>query len=188
MMTPLARYKILHQMGLVGPLPTVNDQRGWALIDDRVPPEGEADGEFTSFIQWVNKASSWIGYTGAKCYDKLGRRCRNGGDMQRARDEDAFPVRWYWPSRFPPPQPELKVSVLAILKQLFDAEGFSLPADQIRSQTGKTKARKSFLSALEEAGYIVANDNGYEMTEFGRTEYPYEVDRHRQLSYIRPYR
>ncbi len=75
----------------------------WDLIDDSVQPEGEADGEFTSFQQWVDKAASWIGGTGAKCYDAKGRRCRKGGDLQRAHDEEAFPVRWYLPNRFPSP-------------------------------------------------------------------------------------
>jgi hypothetical protein len=188
MMTPLDRYKMLHRMGLVGPLPTVGDQRAWALIDDRIPPEGEADGEFTSFIQWVNKASSWIGYTGAKCYDKLDRRCRNGGDMQRARDEDAFPVRWYWPSRFPAPLPELKKSVLAVLAQLHRADNFYLPAGQIMSHTGKAPARKSLLKSIEEAGYITARDDGYHLNLYGQDQFPYELDRHRQLSYVRPHR
>lgn len=80
------------------------------------PPFG--DQTFDNFQQWVNKASSWLtchheyndtqhgetkGWRGhhftALCFDSLGRRCRNGADMQRARDEDAFPVWWIWPDQ-----------------------------------------------------------------------------------------
>ena len=56
---------------------------------------------FRSFEEWVNKASSWLTRRGpherAVCFDTKGRVCRNGGDFMRARDEDAFPVRWMWP-------------------------------------------------------------------------------------------
>ena len=58
-------------------------------------PSRAPDGEFASFDQWVNKATSWIGGTNALCADAQGRICRIGGDMMRARDEGAFPVR-YW--------------------------------------------------------------------------------------------
>lgn len=76
---------------------------------------------FDTFQQWVNKASSWLtrhdeynntqhptrygdkGYRGdhftAMAFDSLGRRCRCGADMQRARDENAFPVWWIWPDQ-----------------------------------------------------------------------------------------
>lgn len=62
---------------------------------DRIP-EREADGEFTSFEEWVNKATSWIGGTNPLCADALGRRCRIGADFMRADAEGTFPVRfWY---------------------------------------------------------------------------------------------
>ncbi|WP_420104526.1 hypothetical protein [Bosea sp. (in: a-proteobacteria)] len=73
---------------------------------------------FDTFDQWVSRASSWLtrhpehnntelgeekGWRGhhftAMCFDTLGRRCRNGGDMMRARDEGAFPVWWIWPDQ-----------------------------------------------------------------------------------------
>ena len=77
------------------------------------------DGQFfRSHQEWVNKASSWLtqhpryrnteqgkgkGWQGehftALCFDQKGRRCRNGGDMQRAHDEGAFPVWWVWPDQ-----------------------------------------------------------------------------------------
>jgi hypothetical protein len=59
-------------------------------------PARPADGEFTSFQHWVNSATSWIGGTNAFCADALGRRCRIGADFMRARDEGAFPVRFWF--------------------------------------------------------------------------------------------
>lgn len=59
-------------------------------------PNRPHDGEFTSFQEWVNKAASWIGGTNPLCADAKDRICKIGGDMQRAHDEGAFPVRfWY---------------------------------------------------------------------------------------------
>lgn len=51
--------------------------------------------EFKSFQQWVDKAPTWIDKE-AVCIDAKGRRCLRGADFQRARDEDAFPVRFFW--------------------------------------------------------------------------------------------
>lgn len=58
-------------------------------------PDRPADGEFREFHQWVNKATSWIGGMNSLCVDARDRVCRNGGDFMRARDEGAFPVRFY---------------------------------------------------------------------------------------------
>lgn len=58
-------------------------------------PSRAPDGEFSTFQTWVNKATSWIGGTNPLCADTKGRVCRNGGDMMRARDEGAFPVRFW---------------------------------------------------------------------------------------------
>ncbi len=56
---------------------------------------------FTSFSQWVNKASSWFrgarlrdGY-GYVCVDAKGRICQIRKHFMRARDEDSFPVVVY---------------------------------------------------------------------------------------------
>ena len=63
------------------------------------------EGEFCSFDDWVNFASKRLTVahskvTGAQvpaiCVDALGRRCTCGGDFMRARDEDAFPVRYFF--------------------------------------------------------------------------------------------
>lgn len=46
--------------------------------------------QFDSFQQWVNKAQTWI--NGGICLDRHGTELKNGADMARARDSDAFPV------------------------------------------------------------------------------------------------
>lgn len=80
------------------------------------PPFG--DQTFDHFEQWVSRASTWLtchpdyndtehgerkGWRGhhftALCFDSFGRRCSNGREMQRARDEGAFPVWWIWPDQ-----------------------------------------------------------------------------------------
>ena len=59
-------------------------------------PDRTPDGKFGSFEAWVNKAASWIGGTNPLCADAKGRVCEMGQDFMRARDEGAFPVRfWY---------------------------------------------------------------------------------------------
>ncbi len=59
------------------------------------PPTREPDGQFDNFQQWVNKATSWIGGMNSACYDAQNRRCRIGKDFMIARDEDAFPIRFW---------------------------------------------------------------------------------------------
>lgn len=58
-------------------------------------PDRPHDGQFHSFENWVNKATAWIGGTNPLCADAKGRVCRIGRDFIRARDEDAFPVRFW---------------------------------------------------------------------------------------------
>lgn len=67
-------------------------------------------GQFDDFLSWVSHASRAL--TGevdsngfpmaAICVDALGRRCHNGGDFMRARDESAFPVRYFWTGKVEP--------------------------------------------------------------------------------------
>jgi hypothetical protein len=52
-------------------------------------------GQFTTFDTWVGKAPTWIDGS-AVCIDAKGRRCLIGRDFMRARDENAFPVRFFW--------------------------------------------------------------------------------------------
>jgi hypothetical protein len=61
-------------------------------------------GEFRDHADWVSFATHRLaGVTGsmgekvsAICVDALGRRCNIGADFARARDENAFPVRYFW--------------------------------------------------------------------------------------------
>jgi len=56
-------------------------------------------GEFSSYQQWVNKGKSWLAspdHRRAVCIDDKGRRVTCGADFMLARDEDAFPVRFFW--------------------------------------------------------------------------------------------
>lgn len=96
-------------------------------MQDRTLPAREPDGEFTSFQQWVNKATSWIGGTNPLCADAQGRVCRNGGDMMRARDEGAFPVRFWY------------------------GEGGQSKAEQRRQRTATRRALGDFKFKLREA-------------------------------------
>lgn len=70
-------------------------------------------GEFRSFDDWVNFASKRLTGTvdpltgrevGSICVDAHGRRCTIGAHFHRARDEDAFPVRFFWDCG-PPAEP-----------------------------------------------------------------------------------
>lgn len=61
-------------------------------------------GQFDTFQDWVSHASRALtgevdsnGYRLAGfCVDAKGRRCHNGRDFMRARDEEAFPVRYFF--------------------------------------------------------------------------------------------
>lgn len=61
-------------------------------------------GEFSSHQDWVNRAQRVLAVPshkpGAICVDAKGRRCFIGADMARARDEGAFPVRYFWECEF----------------------------------------------------------------------------------------
>jgi hypothetical protein len=70
----------------------------------------EHNQQFDSLQEWVNRGRSWLTrrheidsnghpYNRAICFDMKGRLVQNGGDFMRARDEDAFPVRWLWPDQ-----------------------------------------------------------------------------------------
>lgn len=80
-----------------------------------VPIKGQS---FSSHQDWVNRANrvltwhpkyrntehgegkGWRGeHFTALCFDQKGRRCRNGGDMRRSDEDNAFPVWWVWPDQ-----------------------------------------------------------------------------------------
>lgn len=61
----------------------------------------EHDQRFDTYVQWRDEASSWLGRRGpqeeAVCLDVRHRPCAVEADFARARDEGAFPIRWFWP-------------------------------------------------------------------------------------------
>lgn len=73
-------------------------------------------GQFNSFDEWVNHATSALtGFRGSLgnevkliCIDNLGRRCSIGHDFQRARDEGAFPIRYFIEMEHSPPLQRLR--------------------------------------------------------------------------------
>lgn len=59
------------------------------------PPAREPDGQWSSMQDWINRATRDIGGMNAVCFDAKDRRCQIGRDFQRAKDEDAYPVRFW---------------------------------------------------------------------------------------------
>jgi len=62
--------------------------------------------QFDSFNEWVDTASfrltahrDYGPEFQAICVDAKARHCRTREDFIRARDENAFPVRWIWPDQ-----------------------------------------------------------------------------------------
>lgn len=61
-------------------------------------------GQFDTFDDWVWSATQKIGRRRgsvnqelpAFCVDTKGRRCHVGADFMLARDENAFPIRYFW--------------------------------------------------------------------------------------------
>lgn len=84
--------------------------RPWQNPTPLVGFEPQWEGQFDTFQDWLNHApraltgvpysTGSMGKTGdglpAFCVDAKGRRCAIGADFMRARDEDAFPVRYFW--------------------------------------------------------------------------------------------
>lgn len=172
------------RMGVADPLPTIAQRRSWEHIDDRVPPaDDEADGNFATFVQWVNKASSWIGWTGARCFDTKDRPCRNGGDFMRARDEDAFPVRWYMPNRFP--EPVVPDARTMRVREAVAAAGPSGASDDDLRASGTTAgmSAKRVAAALE--GRAVRLDDRWTMDDAGIAQTLYEAAQARRARCLR---
>lgn len=58
-------------------------------------PQRNHDGVFKDFHEWVTYATRWIGGTNPVCFDAKDRHCTIGKDFMLARDEGAFPVRFW---------------------------------------------------------------------------------------------
>lgn len=91
------------------------------------------EGQFDSFSNWVAYATSRLGgRPNAVCFDAKGRRCLIGKDFMRARDEDAFPVRFFW-----------------------DMEPDPVPAELDKWQTEADKLAQGMQSASRLIGHLV---------------------------------
>lgn len=180
-MSPQVRMRRLAAAGVIPPLPSKSLRQQWEYLDDRVEPDTPADGEFRSHSEWVNKASSWIGFTGAKCFDAKGRRCRMGADFGRARDEDAFPVKFYSPSHFK------KIAMpttgqFAALKAMVS----SYNPISIRELSAHPRAGRVTWAALENLLGEGAFEGGERrrLTERGRNDARFLFDCCRRASYV----
>ncbi len=152
------RREWLATSGLVEPIASVDQRRAWCWIDNRIPPEGEPDGEFATHTTWINKAASWIGWRGASCFDAKDRPCWNGADFMRANEEGAYPVRWYWPERYPYPV-IVGERVMRIRRAVLDAGENGATLDELRQKEGlKRLTRTELIKAIGERG--AADENG----------------------------
>lgn len=98
-------------------------------------------GEFSSFDDWVNFARQRLtgtidpltgGEVGSVCVDAHGRRCTIGAHFHRARDEGAFPVRFFWDCAAPAtPYSDDDLRTLAELREAL-ADCFADHADWLR--------------------------------------------------------
>lgn len=57
--------------------------------------EKDWDGEFRTYDEWA-RFGPQPPYRSATFFDAKGRRCITQQDFARAREEGAFPVRYYW--------------------------------------------------------------------------------------------
>jgi len=184
MLTDKSRRQFYAKAGFCEPIPPVSRQRAWEFIDDRIEPDGEPDGQFSSHVEWVNKATSWIGWTGAKCYDAKGRRCRNGADMARARDEGAFPVRWYWPSRYPEPVIPSPGERAALQRLLSHDSPVTLA--QVREAPGAGRITWARLLSLLGGGSLEEDAaQKKQLTDRGREDALEFLQRFQRASYVR---
>lgn len=187
MLETTRRKKILRAMN---DLPSKRTLRLYEWIDSRSPPKDdpEPDGEFKSFNEWVNKAVSWIGYTGAKCFDAKDRPCYNGGDFSRARDENAFPVRWYLPDRFPEPK-KVPIAVIVALAFLVKQKG-AVSLKTLREEKGAGNITPQRIQSFLYEGEIkIENkdnklDSLLRLTDEGKIHAQDILRRHERTKYI----
>lgn len=79
--------------------------RPWQNPTPLIGFEPEWLGQFDTFDDWLNHASRALtdltlqggmgNAVAAICVDTKGRRCSCGHEFMRARDEDAFPIRYF---------------------------------------------------------------------------------------------
>jgi hypothetical protein len=82
----------------------IHVQKGWERPTTSCLLVPNWVGEFCDFNDWVNSASRRLTVASDSngmdlspiCVDTQGRRCHNGRDFMRARDEGTFPVRYFF--------------------------------------------------------------------------------------------
>lgn len=181
-MTPLSRRRMYASAGMADPIPSIDDRRAWCWIDNRVPPKGEADGEFDTYVKWLNKASSWIGWTGASCYDAKDRRCMGSGDMMRARDEEAFPVRWYWPERYADPIVVDRRTMRIRASLARSPEGVTIA--ELRQIEGMKRVTVTEIAKVA-SGRVTIEGDRIAMNAQGLEQTLFEMDCERHAGYLR---
>ena len=125
-----------------------------------VPIKGQS---FSCQQDWVNRASrvltghaeyrntehdgpatGWRGYHfTALCFDQQGRRCRNGGDFQRAEDDGAYPIWWIWPDQVASTVLTQQTQITALAEDAARAHDLALENARLREAlkpNGDTKA------------------------------------------------
>ena len=176
-----SRMRMYAEAGLAPPVPNKPLRRRWEFVDDRVEPDGPADGEFQTHIEWINKARSWIGLTGAKCYDARGRRCRMGSDFARARDENAFPVRFYGLHHYPEPYIPSRGEFVAI--EAIASTEESLSISEIRKHLGAGRITWRKLADILGPDALEGDDKR-RLTETGRAAASFLFDCRRRAGYV----
>lgn len=180
-MFPAKRHAMFAAAGLLPPQPNFDERRRREFVDDRVEPKGKAQGMFRTHAEWVNKASSWIGHSGMKCYDALGRRCRQGEDFARAEREDAFPVKFYGLQHFGEPTIPTAGQFVA-LDFLAEIER-PVSIKEIRAIKGAGRVTWEKLEALLGEGCL-EGESTKRLTKAGRERTSFLADCRRRASYV----
>lgn len=111
--------------------PTIHVGKSWPRPATPTTLLPKWEGEFVSYQDWVGNAAKRLTVassltTGAKveaiCVDAFGRRCTCGGDFMRARDEDAFPVRYFFECEEQPDLGVADVSKVLLALAWFDQQ------------------------------------------------------------------
>lgn len=120
-------------------------------------------GEFVSFDDWVNFAKSRLTGTrdplmkaevGSVCVDAFGRRCTMGGHFMRARDEGAFPVRYFFDcapaAETSPPKSEITIGLIMAATIVMKEHGEDTIAEDILLAAGVTSTAAAIKAGADE--------------------------------------
>lgn len=175
------RHAMFAAVGLLPPLPNIEERRRREYVDDRREPNGEAQGMFRSHSEWVNKASSWIGHTGMKCYDAKGRRCRKGSDFARAERENAFPVKFYGLHHFG--KPTIPTAGQIIAMEFLACTEHPVSIKEVQSNKGAGKVTWARLETLLGDGCL-EGEGKRQLTSIGRERVSFLADCRRRAGYV----